>query len=475
MSYYGLKKQFLKFFFILSITVVVQSFFSICFASGILSRNSYSLPVGKDVLVAPSSKFDSNLAWKSDNTSVATVNSFGIVHANAVGSAKIIVTNKHTKKDCVCTVTVTESEPFKNVITSSNMASVNESFEIKAFANKKVEEVKFDICAAGYRKTFTCTKKSNRSDCCVWVLPISIPKCGNCKIQAWGKIKGSWKNCSEGNCEVYICDKNKRILPDFSEKRASTKASHFIMSCEGFVPRVYRDLCDVLTIGCGKRIYPFEPFYNNLSREEGIALFLKTLNQGSFTVVLNRFLKNHKIKCNQHQFDALISFCYSSGCAWMSNNSNLSRILLNCGCGHGKKYATVNSDNGLFMRSESNTRSRKLCIMSNNTRLELLNANPQNGNWYHVRNSNGHSGYCCGDYLNFHYEKFGEKNFNNVNKNKFIKEFSQYHHACKKCCKGLLRRRFEELDIFFRGIYSRNTGWRGAGNYPIPKCAEKLF
>ncbi len=475
MSYYGLKKQFLKFFFTLSVVAVVQSFFCVCFASEILSKNSYSLPVGKDVLMAPSSKFDNNLSWKSDNTSVATVNYLGIVHAHSVGHARITVTNRHTKRDCVCNVTVTESEPFKNVITSSNMVSTNESFEIKAFADKKVEEVRFDVCAPGYRKTFSCTKKSNRSDCQVWVLPVSIPKCGNCKIQAWGKIRGSWKSCSEGNCDIYIYDRNKRISSDFSEKRASTKASHFIISCEGFVPRVYRDLCDVLTIGCGKRIYPFEPFYNNLSREEGIALFLKTLNQGSYTRSVNKFLRDCKIKCNQHQFDALISFCYNSGCAWMNNRSNLSKVLINCGSNCGKKYATVNSNNGLFMRSEPNVHSRKLYVMLNNTRLELLNANPYNGNWYHVRSANGRSGYCCGDYLNFHYEKSGEKNLNNINRNEFIKEFSQYHHACKKCCKGLLKRRFEELDIFFHGIYSRNTGWRGAGNYPIPKCAAKLF
>ena len=470
------KNKLKKIFLILIGTSIISLDINICSASGIISKNSYTLPMGKDVLMNHTSSPNRNLYWSSENTRVATVDSWGIVHAKSLGKTKITATDKRNGKKSTCLLNVCENEPFKNVITSSNISTTNESFEIKAYAAKNVESVRFDVHAPGYKNTYQCSKKKNDKDCCVWSQSVKIPKCGDCKIEAFGKIKGTWKSCSEARCDIYISNNYKKSESTFSEKRASPKASDFIISCEGFVNKVYKDCAGILTIGCGKRVYPFEPFYNNLTREEGIALFSKTLNQGAYTGAVNRFLKKHKIKCNQHQFDALVSFSYNLGCAWMNNGSELSRILTNCGGNSANNLrAIVNSKNGIWVRSAPNTSSNRLYALANNSKVDLVSGHREHRNWYRIKLHNGGVGYCCADYLKVYSEKSGEKSLSNINKNKFISEFSQYHHTNKKCCKGLIKRRFEELDIFFRGFYSRKSGWRGAGNYPIPRCASKLF
>ena len=68
------------------------------------------------------------------------------------------------------------------------------------------------------------------------------------------------------------------------------------------------------------------------------------------------------------------------------------------------------------------------------------------------------------------------KNLCDLDKERFISEFSQYHHASKKCIKGLVRRRFEELNIFFSGTYKRISNFSPDNfPYPIPECAKVLF
>lgn len=444
----------------------------ICFASGSIPRDFYTLPIGKSVLMNRTSIPDKYLEWKSEDTNIALVDSWGVVHAKSLGKTKIVAVNKKNGERSVCSLEVKESEPFKNVITSLNMAGVNESFDINAYAAKNVSEVKFIIRAPGYSNTVSCGNRRNEKDFCIWTQSVKIPKCGECRIEALGKINGSWRSCHEGISEIYISNEYENYGSTLSEKRVSPKGSGFIVSCEGFVPKVYQDHAGILTIGCGKKIHPFEPFYDNISKEEGTALASKFLNRGNCTKLVSRFLMRNKIKCRQNQFDALVSFSYNLGSSWVNKRDNeLKNVLLNCARGGIEhSYGIVNSRNGLNVRSSPSTSSRKFCALVNNSRVELLSKNKENGNWYRVRTQNGTVGYCFGDYLKVYSEGSGEKSLDNIDKNRFISEFLRYHHIKKRCNRGLLKRRCEELDIFFKGVYSRDTGWRGLGNYPVPNC-----
>ena len=47
---------------------------------------------------------------------------------------------------------------------------------------------------------------------------------------------------------------------------------------------------------------------NNMSKTEAWSLLVKSINAGSYTSEVNRFLQNNGIKATQSQFDALVSF-----------------------------------------------------------------------------------------------------------------------------------------------------------------------
>jgi len=78
-----------------------------------VSPTSLSLTAGQTgqltATVQPSNATNKNVSWSSSNTSVATVNSSGLVTAVAAGSATITVTTQDGGKTATCAVTVTSS------------------------------------------------------------------------------------------------------------------------------------------------------------------------------------------------------------------------------------------------------------------------------------------------------------------------------------------------------------------------------
>ncbi len=450
---------------------------SLCTAknSGIFSRKCFSLPVGKDILLSPFSRANNDFEWFVSDKSVATIDSCGMMHAKSVGKVTVNAVNKKSGEKSTCLVEITGEEPIKFVYTSLSIASTNQKFNLEAITPKSASKVKFEVSSSDYDHTVYCSDEHEENGCYVWSKEISVPSEGTFDIKAYAKINGIWQTCSDGHTQMYIKNGYSKSKAMICERRVSPECVRFIGSCEGFASKAYRDSSGFFTIGYGKRIFPFEVFYNNLSKREGMYAFSKILNQGLWTKNLNRFLIKNNIKSTQHQFDALVSFSYNIGYAWISHNSALGKILLSSG-GQGEKwYATVNSSNGLYIRREPSATSKKLGILKDKAVVEVLN-HKKNQDWCQIKSDDGTIGYCFAEYMKIYSINGGEKNLLNINSERFIEELAMYHHIGKTCHKGILRRRFYELDMFFYGKYN-NIGsvGMGIGKYPIPMCAKKLF
>jgi uncharacterized protein YjdB len=79
-----------------------------------LNKTSLTLPLnGTETLTAtvtPANAAHKAISWSSDNTTVATVNSSGLVTARALGTAVITVTTTDGGRTAACTVTVKQSQ-----------------------------------------------------------------------------------------------------------------------------------------------------------------------------------------------------------------------------------------------------------------------------------------------------------------------------------------------------------------------------
>lgn len=450
-----------------------------CFSVyGSFSKDKYNVPEGKSIALSLGANYSGKkIKWISEDSTIVSVDSNGVAHAKKQGKAVIKAVDKHGKDISKCTVEVGRKDPFRIVYPSANYVSANEAFKIKAITYKNAELLKFEITGEKYSKTFECRTKSNYFDYYLWEHSVSLPHNGSYHIKALAKVGKSWQSCSEGNSDVFVSEKYNKKKSSLSEKMVSRECSDMIAAWEGSRQNAYKDVAGNLTIGYGKRIYPDEVFYNNLSPAEMSNMFLHTLNHSSYAKCVNKFLIDNKIKFNQHQFDALVSFSYNLGCGWLRLGSDLSKIILDCAKGGKTAYnGVVRSSNGLWVRSEPTTSSKKLAVLKDGEKVDISDPKKLNEKWYRVRTTGGVNGYCYGDYMELVRTKKGTKNLNDIDADRFAKEFLAYHHAGGKCNKGLFKRRVEELNMFFKGTYKQISNFKRSDvPYSMPECAKKLF
>lgn len=460
---------------ICTVVVIVSLFFSYLlfsrpiYASGIFKSSSYSLPSGKDMLLWPSRTFCSGITWESKNNNVATVNSYGIVHAKSEGSTQISAFNHQNKTKSFCTINVTAPEPIRSVYMTPYMPVENESITLYALTPKNSNSVKFVVSSHNFRKEIHTQRKSINGDLYLWHANLLSLKSGNYKLEVFSNVNGAFKTSPNSTLPFKVSNPINKSTLSNQRRELSRDGADFIIRQEGFVPHVYRDIMDFLTIGYGKSVHPYEPFYNNLNKEEAYGDFLQKVNCSGFANSVNDLLAGNNIKFNQHQFDALVSFTYNIGKAW-TRKSYLRSLILNSGKQNGSTFGTVNSSNGLFLRENASIQSKKLASLYYGEKVTILGK--KNEKWYNVKTSKGMVGYCFSDYLNVDNYKVEGKNLNCIDRKEFIAEFLQYHHTADKCFKGLFSRRIKELEIFLTGNYNSIARYNA---YPTPHCIRKIL
>ena len=115
----------------------------------VMGRNTLTLPVGESealtVQIVPSDATNQDVIWNSENETVATVSSTGVVTARAEGKAKITATSVDGgKKDaCIVTVTVPVASVGLNVtslsLSKGETATLNATVYPSNASNKKVK------------------------------------------------------------------------------------------------------------------------------------------------------------------------------------------------------------------------------------------------------------------------------------------------------------------------------------------------
>jgi len=428
------------------------------------------LPLGKSVLL-PSKNY-SDISWSSDNSDIITVDRNGIVNSCSVGKACITGLDSNNNQVFEYNIEITEQDPIKFIHVDLPKDN-HDIMSFSAIVNSKASLVKFEINSQDSRhKIYMNTKKSNNLwTTCTKTIGNIGP--GEYNLTVYCKINNKWETCKDANLKFKILDIESSLKLSCQEKQISDSGVNFISRVEGFRSSTYKDISGNITIGFGELILPDRPFYNNFTREEALVSLKKKCTD--YVKAVNNFLINNKIKFNQNQFDALVSYTYNNGTAWLrSPSSYLRELILQSGNQDSNKlYGYVNSNSGLHLRKFPDSNSESLKILNYNSKVKILNTKKINENWYHVEFKDSKnkkiSGYCYGKYLDLE-KKIKNKNLNLINKQEFIKEFLSRHHVNNECSIGILNRRMMELDIFFDNLYSIRANY---SKYPMPECINK--
>ena len=133
-------------------------------------------------------------------------------------------------------------------------------------------------------------------------------------------------NFTISNGIAYVDDKT--LYNDFAPTGMSDKLISFVAAYEGFFSKPYRGLdSQNRTVGYGHVITSKDgkKYDNGISQQDALKL-LKSDLQGAANQLLG-FLSRNTVLLSQNQFDALVSFTFNAGSAWMYN-STLRNVLL---------------------------------------------------------------------------------------------------------------------------------------------------
>ncbi len=439
-------------------------------SSGVsLSRYTAGTTAGKTIYIKGYSTYSAS--WGSSDTNIATVKD-GFIKTKNTGKAAITYTDKKGRR-AVCIVTVSSADPIKFTYSSPNSAVRNSKVKLIAITDKTRTKVKFVIDVNGKNVTVNAADKKADGDTYVWTAEYKATVAGTLDYKAYSYKNEKWSTSSDGKADIYVTTKTDVKTTTTDRLRASDGLIEFIGEKEGFVSQITYDTLanNIPTLGYGYVVWEGWTFYDNLTRNEAYALLVKAVNQEVYASRVNDMLVENKIKFNQQQFDALVSFSYNLGTGW-TYSSDLLDILRNSygpSTSSGTVTATVDAYGGLYLRKSYTTSSDAITLMPDGSKVTLVSTKVYNGVWYKVKTSDGKVGYCSGTYLDLHYSNSSVRDLNYVNKNSLIKEMLAYHHAGGVCYYGLLYRRADELEMFLYGDYA-SDGRNNKHNFPNPYC-----
>lgn len=108
------------------------------------------------------------------------------------------------------------------------------------------------------------------------------------------------------------------------ELKASDKIIDLIKHFEGFLPKAKEDYGQY-TIGYGTACDP-DDYPNGITKAEAEVLLRDAVKK--FEGYVNNFANNNKLTLTQNQFDALLSFTYNLGPAWLNSSSTMRTAVL---------------------------------------------------------------------------------------------------------------------------------------------------
>ena len=416
---------------------------------------------GKSVLLKSTT---GSVKWKSSNTEIATVNN-GIVDTKSNGY--VTITAYTSSGAATCLINVIGRDNIRFVYASPNSAPKNSTVTFKAITDTDRVAVRFVVSNGSTSYTVNATNKVKDGDNYIWSGSKKLSKSGKWTVKAYAKYKtstGYLTTPGNGEGEVFVTSSTDKITTVCAERRASDEVINLIANYEGFLTCVTADsITSDPTLGYGKVVLTNEQFYNNLTKNEAYAYLCQTVNKGGYTKKTNSFLLDNGIKFNQQQFDSLVCFTYNVGASAIYNDSDLQSVLLNTGSGSSTIKAGASgyvNASEVNLRSGAGTNYSVLTCMSQNTKFTFVDGKVYNSDWYKIKLSNGTTGYIYKSYASV---SGGSRDLNNVNKQSFLDNYLQYHHAAGSCYWGLLYRRVDEAEIFFYADYQRDGEYNKKG------------
>ncbi|WP_417105649.1 SH3 domain-containing protein [Hominenteromicrobium sp.] len=453
-----------------------------------VSVSSVDLAQYKTIYIQASSS--GSVTWESSDASVATakagVSGQLFIYGAAPGTAKITAKSANGTALATVSVTVSAPEAIRFAYTTPNIITAGASFNLKAVTDTQKSAVRFEIDGVGtYDTTSYDSESQGDNNVRIFSASATISTPGTYTVRAYSSSGGGYSS-DYREFTILVVSTTDSDTTTGESRRVSDSMLDNISSYEGYVPQVSPDTLagNIPTVGYGYVVSKNTTFYNNLTRSEAKAMLADTVNRGSYTTEINRFISSNGLLMSQCQFDALASFSYNVGAGYWNGSGNcyVRTVIMNAvvppqDLSSSNPYGGKVTASTLPMYQDHSASSTQITTLKINTSVNILDYYRDSStkqSWYKV-SASGKSGWVRAGDVAFNSTSGLTHDLNYVDAYTFGSNLLDWHVAGGNCYIGLYYRRLAEAKVFSYGNYDEASPSNGnykknTYGYKVPSC-----
>ena len=453
-----------------------------------VSVSSVDLAQYKTIYIQASAS--GSVTWESSDASVATakagVSGQLFIYGAAPGTAKITAKSANGTALATVSVTVSAPEAVRFAYTTPNIITAGASFNLKAVTDTQKSAVRFEIDGVGtYDTTSYDSESQGDNNVRIFSASATISTPGTYTVRAYSSSGGGYSS-DYREFTILVVSTTDSDTTTGESRRVSDSMLDNIASYEGYVPQVSPDTLagNIPTVGYGYVVSKNTTFYNNLTRSEAKAMLADTVNRGSYTTEINRFISSNGLLMSQCQFDALASFSYNVGAGYWNGSGNcyVRTVIMNAvvppqDLSSSSPYGGKVTASTLPMYQDHSASSTRITTLKINTSVNILDYYRDSStkqSWYKV-SASGKSGWVRAGDVSFNSTSGLTHDLNYVDAYTFGSNLLDWHVAGGNCYIGLYYRRLAEAKVFSYGNYAEASPSNGnykknTYGYKVPSC-----
>ena len=457
-------------------------------SSASVSVSSVDLAQYKTIYIQASAS--GSVTWESSDASVATakagVSGQLFIYGAAPGTAKITAKSANGTALATISVTVSAPEAVRFAYTTPNIITAGASFNLKAVTDTQKSAVRFEIDGVGtYDTTSYDSESQGDNNVRIFSASATISTPGTYTVRAYSSSGGGYSS-DYREFTILVVSTTDSDTTTGESRRVSDSMLDNIASYEGYVPQVSPDTLagNIPTVGYGYVVSKNTTFYNNLTRSEAKAMLADTVNRGSYTTEINRFISSKGLLMSQCQFDALASFSYNVGAGYWNGSGNcyVRTVIMNAvvppqDLSSSNPYGGKVTASTLPMYQDHSASSTQITTLKINTSVNITDYYRDSStkqSWYKV-SASGKSGWVRAGDVAFNSTSGLTHDLNYVDAYTFGSNLLDWHVAGGNCYIGLYYRRLAEAKVFSYGNYAEASPSNGnykknTYGYKVPSC-----
>ena len=457
-------------------------------SSASVSVSSVDLAQYKTIYIQASAS--GSVTWESSDASVATakagVSGQLFIYGAAPGTAKITAKSANGTALATVSVTVSAPEAVRFAYTTPNIITAGASFNLKAVTDTQKSAVRFEIDGVGtYDTTSYDSESQGDNNVRIFSASATISTPGTYTVRAYSSSGGGYSS-DYREFTILVVSTTDSDTTTGESRRVSDSMLDNIASYEGYVPQVSPDTLagNIPTVGYGYVVSKNTTFYNNLTRSEAKAMLADTVNRGSYTTEINRFISSNGLLMSQCQFDALASFSYNVGAGYWNGSGDcyVRTVIMNTvvppqDLSSSNPYGGKVTASTLPMYQDHSASSTQITTLKINTSVNIIEYYRDSStkqSWYKV-SASGKSGWVRAGDVAFNSTSGLTHDLNYVDAYTFGSNLLDWHVAGGNCYIGLYYRRLAEAKVFSYGNYAEASPSNGnykknTYGYKVPSC-----